>query len=378
MLHHLPRAVYAALAVIHRVMGTPLAFVAIHQVIGIRLAVLNAHALTQQICSLEEEGTVIPHMCIRYLSRLVEVNAIYIAYIAQYGWIVVCPLCPQTHLVGTSHTGGGDYPLDESFHGIAQVLLLATGKEMPLGLFTLSSPPASCVCVERKSVNEGRLEVDVRAERETLIPDERGCVCGPVPCHSCDAHHSRRGTERTRLQVKSYIQYHTLYAVLCACRQYATHMILAPSLLLLNEWLQHGADALLFPRPPTLKREPLDDGGGAHASLLHKGDEHIAQPFGLPKALVERIVRIDVASLNILLIYQSQKSNFEIFNTRKLPLRETLLKESEVKGGLRKTFFCKILLQNLLFAHGNLGNPPRRERCGDFYPIFFGHINLNV
>ena len=92
MLHHLPHGVYAALAVIYRVMGTPLAFVAIHQVIGIRLAVLNAHALTQQICPLEEEGTVIPHMCIRYLSRLVEVNAIYIAYIAQYGWIVVCPL----------------------------------------------------------------------------------------------------------------------------------------------------------------------------------------------------------------------------------------------------------------------------------------------
>ena len=113
-------------------------------------------------------------------------------------------------------------------------------------------------------------------------------------------------------------------------------------------------------------------------SLLHKGDEHIAQPFGLPKALIERIVRIDVASLNILLIYQSQKLNFEIFNTGKFPLGKTLLKESEVKGGLRKTSFCKILLQNLLFAHGNLGNPPRRERCGDFYPIFFGHFNLNI
>ena len=104
-------------------------------------------------------------------------------------------------------------PLDESFHGITQVLLLAAGKKMPLGLFALSSPPSRCACVERKSVNEGRLEVDVRAERETLIPDEGGRVCGSVPCHSCDAHHSRRGTERTRLQVKSYIQYHTLYAV---------------------------------------------------------------------------------------------------------------------------------------------------------------------
>ena len=119
MLHHLPRGIYAALAVIHRVMGTPISFVAIHQVIGISLAVLNANALTQQICSLEEEGTVIPHMCIRYLSRLVEVNAIYVAYIAQYGRIVVGPLRPQTHFVGTSKTGGGDYPLDESFHGIA-------------------------------------------------------------------------------------------------------------------------------------------------------------------------------------------------------------------------------------------------------------------
>ena len=101
--------------------------------------------------------------------------------------------------------------------------------------------------------------------------------------------------------------------------QCATRRILTTSLLLLNEWLQHSADALQLPRPPTLKREPLDDGGGAHASLLHKGNEHIAQPFGLPKALVERIVHIDVASLNILLIYQSQKSNFEIFNAGKFP-----------------------------------------------------------
>ena len=65
-------------------------------------------------------------------------------------------------------------------------------------------------------------------------------------------------------------------------------------------------------------------------------------------------------------------------NPGKFPLGESFLKESEVKGGLRKSLFCKFILQNLLFAYGNLGNSPIGKWVGDFYPVFFGHFNLNI